>query len=425
MKNFSTNRKIAALVAQVLFGLAALSALSCNKDSMTRPSSGLPARQPEAALSLGQVARMLAELPLGIEQVREVQEAVSASVANGYDEEYPFRNLLEAPGSGVGDAELLSRFPELRSRASDRADTASLLRNLFSDVLSTRSGDPAGSRNFLRELAASGFQIYWPYSEDWDGKTLPVITFHPENGSESNVGYLRVPQPDGSWKIEEKVVDEELAMRRPVWVVNRNEDAGGMTPQLLAKLAASMPESAPGSVSEAMPTSEPGVVSRAGAGELRTLTLKEFRASRNYDSWFAGASEFYVKCGSVENFTASTEEELLRYHPSITDFMVVVRRKQINHTISFNAVLVSEWTPQLQDSAFLIIEDDGGTWTSWKCSANVKIKSKVYGFDVELPFRSHDDIVWRGRLSNLYFEKYNNLMGHYGDVSITFRIASI
>jgi len=202
-------------------------------------------------------------------------------------------------------------------------------------------------------------------------------------------------------------------MQRPVWVVNRNEDAGGMTPQLFAKLAASLPQS------------ESGPVSRAGSGELRTLTLKEFRASRNYDSWFAGASEFYVKCGSVENFTASTEEDLLRYHPSITDFMIVVRRKQVNHTIPFNAVLVSEWTSQLQDSAFLILEDDGGTRTSWKCSANVRIKSKVYGFDVELPFRSHDDIVWRGRLSNRYFEKYNNLMGHYGDVSITFRIASI
>ena len=227
------------------------------------------------------------------------------------------------------------------------------------------------------------------------------------------MGYLRVPQPDGSWKIEEMTVDEELAMQRPVWVVNRNEDAGGMTPQLFAKLAASLPQS------------EFGPVSRAGSGELRTLTLKEFRASRNYDSWFAGASEFYVKCGSVENFTASTEEDLLRYHPSITDFMIVVRRKQVNHTIPFYAVLVSEWTSQLQDSAFLILEDDGGTRTSWKCSANVRIKSKVYGFDVELPFRSHDDIVWRGRLSNRYFEKYNNLMGHYGDVSITFRIASI
>ena len=413
MKNFSTNRKIAAPVTSVLFGLAVLSAVSCNKDLMTRSPSGLSPQTPEIALSLGQTARMLTELPLGIEQVREVQEAVAASVANGYDEEYPFRNLLEAPGTGVGDAELQSRFPELRSRASGRSEEAGLLRNLLSYALSTRSENPAASRNDHKELVESGFQIYWPYFDEWDGKTLPVITFHPENGSESNVGYLRVPQPDGSWKIEEMTVDEELAMQRPVWVVNRNEDAGGMTPQLFAKLAASLPQS------------EFGPVSRAGSGELRTLTLKEFRASRNYDSWFAGASEFYVKCGSVENFTASTEEDLLRYHPSITDFMIVVRRKQVNHTIPFYAVLVSEWTSQLQDSAFLILEDDGGTRTSWKCSANVRIKSKVYGFDVELPFRSHDDIVWRGRLSNRYFEKYNNLMGHYGDVSITFRIASI
>lgn len=393
MKNFNKPLRIAALTVPVLL-LA-----SCNQETSSCP----PVPQ-EAGTSLEQVARLLAAAPLDLEQVREVHDAVTASADNGYDEEYPFRNLLETPGSGVGDDALRTRFPDTRTQAY-----SSPLRSLLANVADTRASRSGGGTPFLRELAESGLQLYWPYSEDWDGKTLPVLTFHPENGRDSNVGFMRVRQADGSWTVEEIRVDESVAARRPVWVVNRNEDAGRMTPRLHEKL--NVGETAAGPVTR--------------AGTLRSLTLKEFRSNRNFDSWFAGASEFYVKCGCIESFTASSEEELRRYHPTITDFMIVVRRRQVNKTISFNAMLVSDWTPQLQDSAFLIVEDDGGAHTSWKCSANVKIKSKVYGFDVDLPFRTNDDIVWRGRLSNRYFETYNNIMGHFGDVNITFRIAGI
>jgi hypothetical protein len=154
----------------------------------------------------------------------------------------------------------------------------------------------------------------------------------------------------------------------------------------------------------------------------RTLILKEFEAARNYDSWFAGGSEFWVKAGSVEDFYASTEAEMRLYSPSITDFLVVVKRSQIGQKIPFNAVIVSEWTEQLESLAFMITEDDGGTLTTWKCSAQVKIKSKGYGFDIEIPFNSRDDIAWRGQLTRKYLEKNNNVEGHFGDVYLTFGI---
>ena len=83
-------------------------------------------------------------------------------------------------------------------------------------------------------------------------------------------------------------------------------------------------------------------------------------------------------------------------------------------------MLVSEWTPQLEECVFLMIEDDGGKQTSWKASGVVKIKSRSYGFEVELPFRRNDDLVWRGKLSSNYFEKYNGKPNRFGDVSVTF-----
>ena len=50
------------------------------------------------------------------------------------------------------------------------------------------------------------------------------------------------------------------------------------------------------------------------------------------------------------------------------------------------------------------------------------MKNHVAGLlrKLELPFRSWDDIVWRGQLSNYYLTKYNNQMSRFGDVAISF-----
>lgn len=402
MKNFSTSRRLLAPVAPALAVMFALSQASCSRieqpDSRNEMSSVVE-NCDEAELSPESVARMLAGLPLTVAQAREVFDAVSSSLSNGYDEEYPFVNIFDRPGSGVGD-ELL--------RTRSVVEYSEPLRGLFDAAVPlTRAG------SFIDALCASGLQIYWPYSEDWDGKTLPVITFDPEGSQTyslagrndaSNVGFHREQLPNGAWIVKEVIVDEEYVRSRPVWVVNKNEDAACMTPQMLAALH---PELSASSATRSY-------------SDTKALVLKEFKAHRNYDSWFAGGSEFFVKCGALDGFTAKTEEELKLYSPSVTDLMINVRRKQVGKTIRFNTILVSEWTPQLDECAFLMIEDDGGKQTSWKASGVVKIKSKSYGFEVDLPFRRNDDLVWRGKLSRNYFEKYNGKPNRFGDVSVTF-----
>ena len=116
------------------------------------------------------------------------------------------------------------------------------------------------------------------------------------------------------------------------------------------------------------------------------------------------------------------EAELKLYSPSVTDFMIVVKRKYVGVPQKFNAVLVSDWTEQLTHCALIISEDDGGTKTSWKCSAVVKIKSKSYGFDIDLPINTRDDIVWRGSLSRRFIETYDGTPSRFGDVNLTFEI---
>ena len=88
----------------------------------------------------------------------------------------------------------------------------------------------------------------------------------------------------------------------------------------------------------------------------------------------------------------------------------------------FNAIIVSEWTDNLSSCAFIITEDDGGSRTTWKCSATVKYNSKNYGFDLEIPLNTRDDIVWRGQLTRNFVEKYSGRTLRFGDVSLVLEL---
>jgi hypothetical protein len=229
-----------------------------------------------------------------------------------------------------------------------------------------------------------------------------------------NIGYRLFINDDGSRRVESVEVDEEMATRSPVWVVNRNSDAEFTTLEMLRR---EDPEWGEGGGTIIVKSG-----TKTGEDPLKTLVLKEFKMNRQFDSWFSGAAEVFVKTGSVDDFTASTEAELRLFNPMVTDFMIVVKRSKVGQTIPFNAVLVSDWNPQMTHCALMITEDDGGTRTEWKCTALVRIASKSYGVEINLPFNSRDDIVWRGHLTNRWLEANSNIVGHFGDVDLTFEV---
>ena len=359
-------------------------------------------------MELGEVAQVFAGIPIELCHLQEVYDAVNASSENGYDEEYTMVKLFSCPGAGVGDDE--------QTRADEKYQRP--LRSLIQEhMLSTKSAtgfsDP---QRWLDELERSDIQIYWPYSDNWDGTQFPVITFDPEDDSDVNVGYRLVLNADGERDMEEVIVDEQMAMTCPVWVINRNSDAGYKTLELLRKEDPDWGNGCGNIIVQPMSSS-------GSKSKKKSLILRDFKMLRNYDCWFAGASEFFVKVGSLDDFTATTEAELRLYNPRVTDFMIVVKRGQEGITMPFNAMLVSDWTDQMTHCAFMITEDDGGTWTEWKCTALVRVASKSYGVELNIPIKSWDDIVWRGRLAWDWIEANNGSVAHFGDVDLVFETA--
>ena len=367
-------------------------------------------KEDSVAVGLDQVAQMLSVLPIGQAHLDEVHNAACASSANGYDEEYMMSDLFTLPGKGVGD--IPTRVAQMEGET-----LRDLIEEHVRNQVMTKSG-LAGvydADEYLEALTKSDIQIYWPFSETWDGETMPVITYDPEDGSDVNIGYRLCVEDDGSRRVEEVIVDEEMATRVPVWVVNRNSDAGYTTLEVLRREDPNWGEGGGDIIIK--PSTKVNAESPSKA-----LRLKSFTMLRNYDVWFAGGSEFLIKVGSVDDFTASTEAELKLYNPKVTDLMMVVQRSHEGITRSVNAILISEWNPQMTHCALMISEDDGGTWESWKCSALVKIASKSFGVEITLPIRSYDDMVWRGQLSSRWLEVNNDISSRFGDVNLTFEV---
>ncbi|MBQ3206841.1 MAG: hypothetical protein IJB38_02405 [Bacteroidales bacterium] len=363
-------------------------------------------------ISLSEVADILASLQITSVQVREVQDAVRSSSENGYDEEYTMKNLFSAPGTGVGDvaSKSSSEYELPLSRMIEEKLHKMAASSTKSSVSSTL--DRLGVDGFLQALEDSDIQIYWPFNERHGSEDLPIITFDPEDGSEVNIGYRIVDNGDGFRQVEEVIVDEAMAEEFPVWVVNRNSDAEHTSLEMLRREDPDWGEGGGNII----------IKPKSASGQSRSLILKDFKMNRNYDTWFAGASEFFVKVGAVEDFTASTEAELRLYTPAVTDFMIVVKRSQKGQPLPFNAVLVSDWSDQMTHCAFMITEDDGGTMTTWDCKALVRVASKSYGVEIKIPFNSRDDIVWRGQLAASWLEGNSDLAAHFGDVEATFDV---
>ena len=403
--------------------LCLLLLLSCNR--IPEPVED----RDNAALPLDQVAQMLSELPMEPVHFREVHRAVSSSSGNGYDEEYMMRDLFASPGRGVGEEDSGKSGNSVEEQSKSLSDILPL-RDLIIQYAENRAATKASCFDpglWLESLSSSDIQIYWPYSEDWDGETQPVFTYDPGDGSQVGVGWKVDTDERGVRTVRKIEVDEKYAAAYPVWVVNRNSDSGYTSLDVMRRehpewdngggaliIGGPVSSRAPG-----VPLPEEGT---KAASSVKTLILKDFTMRRHYDTWLAGGSEFFIKAGSVNDFVASTEAELQLYVPAVTDFMVVVKRKQLGQALPFNTVLVSDWTSQLTQVAFMIVEDDGGSLTQWKCSAVVKVASKSYGFDISLPFNTRDDIVWRGQLSRRYIEATDKIAGHFGDVDITFEV---
>ena len=187
----------------VLFAVIISLFSACSNDEPTPPQ--LPDDNYEYSVdSLKDVAFALVKLQPTIEMCKEVHAATQKAISLGLDETYYFVEML-------GKGEQITKSSEIKR------EILSKLATLPEDNNIKQLFDQMSENNSVLQK----YQIYWPYSERWDGKEMPTITFKskesPLIAQEENIGYLIKGE-----EVEDVLVNEEYAKTHPVWIINTN-----------------------------------------------------------------------------------------------------------------------------------------------------------------------------------------------------------
>lgn len=337
------------------------------------------------------VAQLLVSVEIDRAIMNEVKMGIDRSVNYGLDEEFRFTDMLSPSNSKLCR---MGQTPSLIQKMSDKI-SSSLLRSSISPS------------DFFEYLSKNDIQIYWPYSEDWDGETLPVITFNPENGNEDwNYGYKQVKEADGTISIDTVIVDEVYVTENPVWVINRNETRYEDLPDLENGIYEKNGVVFDQSVDTNIIHPEPRYIiwePKTDPDLIYTFYIQNMRVFKQLDGVLAGGSEIVVQC-------AYPEIEGGMKAP-VTRLKKTWSRKEISKSKikTFTTPLITSWRQEQLQCGLKIIEEDNGDAKNWEFSLGVKFNGKDYGVNAKIPFQNHDDEIVEIILDREYINSRKNI----------------
>lgn len=378
--------------------IMAIAFSSCEKDYVTDVTQNEQFAEKNIRESIGtsdlsSIASILSHISINNDICKEVHEAVSSATDNGLDESYYFQEILKEGNNKIA------------TRSGNPSSLGTLIKNYFANPI-TRSAD-ADAIN-LDLLAKSDIQIYWPYSEDWDGKTLPAITYAPEDeDQEWNYAYKK----NGD-KIDTIIVNEEYMEKNPVWIINKSDISYEDLPNFSLKQKIKNNVLFLSKANENIDNLP--YTTRAAGEPVYTVYLGQFMAEKQYDKIWSGGSEFAIQMGAIENMQIESIEQLKSANPQVTYLRITRSRKDIKKKrwITLNSVLSSDWYPNENNAAFMIHEEDQGKNINWEADLSIKIKGKDFGFKAKFPFGSHDDLVYRTVYKRTFVFSTNNKEGN-------------
>lgn len=159
--------------------IATILLISCDKNELIVDSnfSGIESQEHKVETSkdlsdLFKVAKIISEMGLTYNMVVEIKSNVESSLAKGYDEEITFKDIL-------------SPITEINYTRTNQVESKSEFAEKITQKIAALKLRSSNDVDLLLErLISNGINLYWPYSENWDGVTVPVIAISPEDDNE-------------------------------------------------------------------------------------------------------------------------------------------------------------------------------------------------------------------------------------------------
>lgn len=380
--------------------------LSCSSMLQDTPPEEIAAQASQSesqydSRQMAKIAEIIARLDLSKEICEEVHKASLEGLSKHIEESYYFKEILSDDSS-----------KKYMTRGA-KNNLGNLLRDFVSETRADY-GVKEGDLD-LYKLEESDLQIYWPYSEEWDGEETPVVTYFPLNPEQEwNWGYKK--NGEG---VERVKVDDEYAFQHPVWIVNEAEIAytdalhykpWDLTPVDSDPIILPNPNSGDGNNVNGVNSLGPGLT----FNPVYTVFVGKFKSEKQYDSLFAGGSEFVIQMGNYQDMRITDLDKLLNNDPRVTYLKIFRSRGQIRKKewVEFgtSAVLISNWYPESYDAGFMVYEEDQGGRQTWEASLTISLGGKDYGFKCSFPYKNGDDMIYKTTYNrNFIFSNGNKL----------------
>jgi hypothetical protein len=369
--------------------------ISCEKEKMDEgTSSNLQLSEEEVLLrnKLESVAQIVCHTAENISDCEEVKSGVDANIYYGQDEELRFRDILSPKESKfLKSASTIVNF-------SNKLSDAFIGNNL-------KSANVEGD-DLETFVLNNNVQVYWPYSEDWDGVELPTITFNPLLPIDENIGFKKVFLSDGSYIIDTVIVNEKYCMNHPVWIINQNESDYGDIPTFINN------EFKSGNITylQSNPNLKSALVDDYNnSNKIYEIQVGEVKCTKQYDFIWNGGSDIYFKMiGSKQDGTNSA---IADYSGNILS--AKFKRKEIRkkNWKSYFTAINPDWSNSELDNGFIVYENDGGDKEKeFKGKLSFEISKVKVGCDFEFKYGKRDEKIYE-----LIWERYAYFAGNKGE----------
>lgn len=211
---------------------------------------------------------VLLEVTDDTQMIQEVYDYVDESLQYGLDETAFIDEIVNPDKYGT----------ELRSSKLSKLSIY-LSNNMNSSLRSV------GEESF----SIDQMEIYWPYSENWDGTSIPIVTYRSESeeyiDGDKVWAYKYIPLDNGDYEIDSLLIDENYAMENPVWVIGKKT----IDTDELVKLKKD------NSSSSYIPRDKNLVALRSTSNNVVAETkVTTIQSTKQHDDWLNGGSEYVI-----------------------------------------------------------------------------------------------------------------------------------
>lgn len=203
---------------------------------------------------------------------------------------------VNSASKGLDESVYLEEILNTEDAQTKSEGSKSILKNYFVENYSQALTKTSEEETF----SINDVEIYWPYCENWDGITQPVIVINTYDDSQfiedDKVYAYKVVEKDNEYSLDTLIVDEIYSMENPVWVINKSDVS---LEEIISIQNASHNNNT-------LDTKSPYLC------ETKVVT---FKATEHHDVWVNGGSEFEIHWlfPSLNNEVLTNKSGLIKF----------------------------------------------------------------------------------------------------------------